>query len=174
MNDSQMRAYWAEWRNCSSALKALGHPGDDYQRKALQADAIGGVEKSSAKLTNAELTRVLAKFRSYSKPADFAAQMHAEEEPGEKRAATLREIERLAEARGVRGGLKGVSSYFKKFLAEVPVEKATGDKLRRLLYVLKNRPGKAPASPALSASPAPAKRASAAEDEFRVPGGVEF
>jgi len=170
MNAGQITLYWREWRLASEALKGLGHPGDDYQRKALQADAIGGVEKSSKKLTNAELTKVLAKFRSFSSPADFKAQMHAEEEPDARRAATLAEIKRLAKARGIRGGLGGVSGYFKKFLGGVAVEGATDDKLRRLLYVLKSRPAKTTANPAPTATAAAAD----ATAEFRTTEEVEF
>lgn len=173
MTPAQLTLYWREWRAAAQAMKQLGHAGDDYQRRALQADAIGGVEKSSKDLTNAELTKVLAKFRSYSQPGNFSAQMHAEEEPEARHAATLAEIERLGAARGIKGGRAGVSRYFSKFLGGVPVEKATPDKLRRLLYVLKNRPGKAPASPAPAApaptatpSPAPVENTAGWDGEF--------
>lgn len=156
MTDKQLQLYFREWRAASAALKALGHAGDDYQRKALQADAIGGIEKSAKDLTNAELTKVLAKFRSYSQPADLGAQLKAEDEPAQRRAATLAEIVRLAAARGVNGGVPAVSRYFHKFLADQPLDKVSDDKLRRLLWVLKNRPAKAPATPAQAARPAPA------------------
>ena len=155
MTDKQLQLYFREWRAASAALKALGHAGDDYQRKALQADAIGGIEKSAKDLTNAELTKVLAKFRSYSQPADLGAQLKAEDEPAERRAATLAEIVRLAAARGVNGGVPAVSRYFHKFLADQPLDKASDDNLRRLLWVLKNRPAKA-ATPSQAARPAPA------------------
>jgi hypothetical protein len=86
MNAAQLTLYWREWRACSQALKALGKEHDDVIRRALQADAIGGIDKSSKALTNAELTRVLARFRSYSRPGDLNAQLKAEEEPEQTRA----------------------------------------------------------------------------------------
>ncbi|MEN9841696.1 MAG: hypothetical protein RL376_1496 [Verrucomicrobiota bacterium] len=139
MNEKQLTLYWREWRACSLALKALGRECDDVVRKALQADAIGGIDKSSKKLTNAELTRVLAKFRSWSKADDLNAQMHAENEPGERRAAALKQIEQLGADCGLRGGLAGVSTYFKKWLNGKAVGMCDDDTLRKLVFLLKRR-----------------------------------
>lgn len=156
MNAAQLTLYWCEWRACAGALKELGRPADDVVRKALQADAIGGFDKSSKKLTNAELTRVLARFRSYSRPADFPAQMHAQEEPEKMRAETLKRIEALGVEVGIKGGLVGVSTYFKRWLGGKAVGICDDDTLRKLTGILERRKAEggvpAPRKPAAPAA----------------------
>ena len=154
MNPSQLTLYWREWRAAASALKELGKESDDVVRKALQADAIGGIDKSSKKLTNAELTRVLARFRSYSRPADFAAQMRAQEEPEARRALTIQQIERLAAESGIKGGLGGVSIYFKRWLGGKAVGLCDGDTLRKLVFILERRKTEqGPSTPPTTSAP---------------------
>lgn len=139
MNTAQTTLYWREWRLCAKALEELGRPCDDAARKAIQSDAIGHIDKSSKKLTNAELTRVLAKFRSWSKADDLGAQMKAENEPGERHAAALKTIERLGGECGIKGGLKGVSTYFQKWLNGKAVGMCDADTLRKLVFILEKR-----------------------------------
>lgn len=139
MTNAQITLYWREWRACQEALRALGRPCDDEVRHALQADAIGGFTKSSKKLTNDQLTRVLARFRSYSRPGDLGAQLHVEDEPEARRAAMLAEIERLAEAAGIKGGLAGVSTYFQRWLGGKAVGLVDADTLRKLAFILRKR-----------------------------------
>jgi hypothetical protein len=158
MTEKQLTLYWREWRACKEALQALGRPCDDEVRHALQADAIGGFTKSSKKLTNDQLTRVLARFRSYSQPGNLGAQLHAENEPEDRRAATLAEIERLAEAAGIRGGLAGVSTYFQRWLRGKAVGLVDDDTLRKLSFILRKRIGEMRGKPATAA---PAKAPSA-------------
>ena len=81
MNAAQLQLYWYEWRACAEALKKLGKRCDDEMRKTIQRSALAERTKSSKELSNAELTAVLAKFRSFSRPGDFDAQMHAQAEP---------------------------------------------------------------------------------------------
>jgi hypothetical protein len=166
---AQLTLYWREWRACAEALKALGKASDDVVRKALQADAIGGIDKSSKKLTNAELTRVLAKFRSYSRPADFAAQMRAQEEPEARRAATIQKIEQLGAEVGIRGGLAGVSTYFKKWLGGKAVGLCDDDTLRKLVFILERRKAERGAGAGVSKADAPAMQEPAAAQAEPVP-----
>lgn len=169
---AQLTLYWREWRACAIALKELGRPADDVVRKALQADAIGGIDKSSKKLTNAELTRVLARFRSYSRPADFGAQMRAQEEPERVRAETIKKIEALGGECGISGGLAGVSRYFQRWLGGKAVEICDDDTLRKLAGILERRkaeggvqPLRKPAAPAVQAAAAQAAQAAPAAEQ---------
>lgn len=139
MTPQQTALYWREWAACSKALKALGHNGDDDQRKSLQRSALGERTISSKHLTNPQFTLVLAKFRSFSQPDDLAAQMHAQEEPEQRRADTLAKIEQLARDTGINGGLNGVSTYFKKWLGGIPIERQGDDTLRKLVGIMQAR-----------------------------------
>jgi hypothetical protein len=173
MTKAQITLYWREWRACKEALQALGRACDDEVRHALQADAIGGFTKSSKKLTNAELTRVLARFRSFSRPGDLGAQLHAEDEPEARRAAMLAEIERLGEAAGIKGGLAGLSTYFKRWLGGKAVGLVDDDTLRKLSFILRKRigemggkPGPAPAAKPAPTEPVPAENPIEWDGEF--------
>jgi hypothetical protein len=155
MNPSQLSLYWREWRACSDALKALGHRGDDDQRKSLQRSALGELTISSKALTNAQLTAVLAKFRSFSQPGNLNAQLHAEDDAGEQVAKAHARIERLAVDCGIKGGLAGVSTYFKKWLGGKSVVALDRDTLRKLEGILRRRKEQGASMPA--AKPAAAK-----------------
>jgi len=149
MNPAQQSLYFREWGKARKALADLGRPHDDAARKDIQKNALGGVVKSSKFLTNAELTKVLAKFRSYSEPGNFDAQMHAEEDPEQQRQALLKRIETLAGECDIDGGLDGVTGYFKKFLCQMPVVRVDYDTLRKLAGILERRKAQmAPKAPA--------------------------
>lgn len=139
MNAAQTALYWREWNECKKALLDLGKLGNDDQRKSLQRAAIGERTKSSKDLTNAELTAVIAKFRSFSRPDDFDAQMQAENDGEERIEAMRNKVAKLALECGINGGLKGVSNYFKKWLGGVAVEQLEAGKLRKLVFVLERR-----------------------------------
>jgi hypothetical protein len=159
MNPSQLSLYWREWRACSEALKKLGHRGDDDQRHSLQRSALNERTVSSKNLTNAQLTAVLAKFRSFSQPGNLNAQLHAEDDAGEQAAKAHARIERLAVDCGIKGGLAGVSVYFKKWLGGKSVATLDRDTLRKLEGILRRRkeqgPGTTAAKP-VAAKPVPA------------------
>jgi hypothetical protein len=112
MTPKQTALYWREWAACRRALIALGHQGDDTQRRALQRNALGERTISSKALTNDQFDAVLAKFRSYSQPDDLDAQLRQIDQP-EQRAADLRErIASLSERCGIDGGATGLERYF--------------------------------------------------------------
>lgn len=146
MNLDQQNLYFYVWGECRKALAKHGRPHDDAARKALQKDALGGTVKSSKSLTNAELTKVLAKFRTWSEPGNFAAQMHAQEEP-EKRLATLRDrVLQLASDCGINDGARGVENYFWKWLNNRKLPQLDADTLRKLAFILERRKAQLPAA----------------------------
>ena len=170
MNSSQLQLYWYEWRECAGALRKLGKRCDDDMRKTIQRSALAERTKSSKDLTNAELTAVLAKFRSFSRPGDFDAQMHAQEEPDQRMAQWKAKIERLGAECGIKGGLSGVEGYFWKWLKNKKVCQLDESTLRKLAFILERRKaqqaeeaGTATTPPAAAATRAPvAKPAPAA------------
>ena len=139
MNAAQQSLYFRVWGECRKALAEHGRPHDDAARKALQKEALGGTVKSSKNLTNAELTKVLAKFRTWSEPANFAAQMHAEEDP-EARVKNLRDrVELLGKECGIEGGVSGVEHYFWKFLQKKKLPQLDERTLQKLAGILERR-----------------------------------
>lgn len=84
MSPAQVALYWREWSACQAVRKARGLSVGDTARHALTAEALGGAEKSMKVLRNHELDRVLAKFRSFSRPDDLGAQLAAEELPEQR------------------------------------------------------------------------------------------
>ena len=163
MNAAQQSLYFRVWGECRTALKEHGRPHDDAARKALQAQALGGTVKSSKNLTNAELTKVLAKFRTWSEPGNFAAQMHAEEDPEQRRQALIKRAETLGGECGIRDGIDGLGSYFKKWLSGVPVVRLDADTLRKLVGILERRKAQLPATPKAQPKPAPVPVVAAVE-----------
>jgi hypothetical protein len=161
MNAAQTALYWREWSECRKALLDLGKLGNDDQRKSLQRSAIGERTKSSKDLTNAELTAVIAKFRTFSRPGDFNAQMHAVEEPGQRIETMRNKVAKLAVECGINGGFKGVSNYFKKWLGGVAVEQLDAEKLRKLVFILERRKAEKSAAPATGQKTASQSAASA-------------
>lgn len=86
MTPNQQKLYWREWGACRRALRKLGRsPAEaDAMRKeihVLAGAAKYGRPKSSAWLNNADLDKVLAIFRSYSDPANLAAQIRYVDQP---------------------------------------------------------------------------------------------
>lgn len=139
MNPSQQSLYFREWGKARTALAGLGRPNDDTVRKALQREALGGTVKSSKVLTNGELTKVLAKFRTWSEPNNLNAQMHAEEEPGQRIADYRATIELLSGACGIKDGRRGVEAYYWKFLGGKKLCELGVDTLRKLVFVMDKR-----------------------------------
>jgi hypothetical protein len=86
ISSRQNAAYWAEWAKCRAALAELGRNCDDSARHGLHVEALG-YQKSSKQFTNPELTKVLAKFRSYSDAGNLAAQLKPEEDEEQTRAS---------------------------------------------------------------------------------------
>ncbi len=75
----------SQWRK---ARKDAGRTATDADRHALYAKALGR-DKSSKHFTNADLTKVLAALRAVYDPANFDAQMQAQNDP-ERRVEDLR------------------------------------------------------------------------------------
>jgi hypothetical protein len=96
MTAAQRSLYFCTWADCRKALAALGRDASDTARHALQAEALDGKKKSSTALTNSELDRVLAKFRSYSEPGDLNAQLKPEEDAEARRASLIERCEKAA------------------------------------------------------------------------------
>lgn len=139
MNAKQQSLYFREWGKARKALADHGRANDDAARKALQAEALGGKVKSSKVLTNEEFTKVLAKFKAWSEPANFDAQMHAEEDPAARLAALHETIAELAEECGINNGAAGINSYFKNWLAARTFETLTERELQQLRGIMERR-----------------------------------
>lgn len=92
LTSRQNAAYWAEWSKCRDALAELGRNCDDSARHGLHVEALG-YAKSSKQFTNPELTKVLAKFRSYSDAGNLSAQLKPEEEEDQTRAGLRTRID---------------------------------------------------------------------------------
>jgi hypothetical protein len=76
----QMALYWREWAACKVVRKARGLCATDEARHALHAQALG-MDKSTKDLTNRDFDRILAIFRTFSRPDDLNAQLRAEDQP---------------------------------------------------------------------------------------------
>lgn len=184
MNPAQTMLYFREWRACADALKALGRPYDNEVRHALQADAIGGFTKSSKKLTNGELTKVLARFRSYSQPGNLAAQLKPEDEPTQTRADYFARIDAAlfailpdAKCRCQHGFEPNARRAYGNAIAKkswhaANVEALDDTGLRKFTHALEARagikPGKATAAPVQTtrSTPAPEPAATEWDGEF--------
>ena len=82
MNAGQIRLYRFEVAEWVKACRKLGRPCDDDARRALHKSV--GAPDSSKDFSQDNLTRVIAKMRSFSQPGNFNAQMHAEEDAGQR------------------------------------------------------------------------------------------
>lgn len=82
MTTSQQKFYWREWAACRRALIALGNTAKeaDALRHDLHYKALNK-SKSSKLLTNVDLDKILATFRSYSRPSDLDTQLDAINQP---------------------------------------------------------------------------------------------
>lgn len=68
MTPAQNGRYWKKWSEVRKLLTSLGEysaADADAERRAIQARALGGVEKSSKDLTNKELDKVYDAFDAY-------------------------------------------------------------------------------------------------------------
>ncbi len=83
---AQVALYWREWSACKKARAARGLCITDAARHALHREALGR-ECSMTELGNDDLTRVLGAFRAFSRPDDVNAQLHAIDDPKERRDA---------------------------------------------------------------------------------------
>jgi hypothetical protein len=72
MTPKQTAWYWREWQSVVGACKRFGYPNPD--RHELHRRALGR-DKSSKGFTNADLDKVIAVFRSVSKPNSVEAQL---------------------------------------------------------------------------------------------------
>ncbi len=67
MSPSQHGRYWRDWGRVRKVLIDLGEfskADADAQRKVIQAEALGGVKKSSKDLTNDDLDEVFKAFKA--------------------------------------------------------------------------------------------------------------
>ncbi len=105
MNQAQLRLYRFEWAQTRKWLRAHGRTPEraDAMRHELHKAAIG-IDKSSLDLTNGELDKVLAKFRSYSDGANLDAQLDAQEQPEMRRQALIANARELASKVVARAG----------------------------------------------------------------------
>jgi hypothetical protein len=78
MSLKQNSLYWREWAAVLRQCRASGLATPD--RHALHAAALGA-DKSHLAFTNEDLDRVLAEFRSYSRPADLVTQLRQLNQP---------------------------------------------------------------------------------------------
>lgn len=145
MSPAQRSLYFCAWADCRKALIALGRDASDEARHALQAEALGGKTKSSTALTNSELDRVLAKFRSFSAPGDLNAQLKPEEDAEAKRGLAMERCYRVSHV-FVTGSGPMVSLHRRNWL-NVPARRVGGvdfeqldaDGMTKLAHVLEER-----------------------------------
>jgi hypothetical protein len=150
MNASQRGMYHGEKSKWQAARRAFGRPCDDAALRALHASV--GAPHSSTAFSQDDLTRVIGAFKAVSAMDDFNAQMHAQ---GTYKERALVEIETLAKETGIKGGLKGVSGYFKKWLVGIPVERQGDETLRKLVGIMHRRKAQL-AKPQPAPAPTPA------------------
>lgn len=103
MSPLQKSLYWREWSACKKALSLLGYTTTlelEAQRHRLHIDALGR-DASSKTLKNAELDRILAKFRSFSRPDDLTAQLKQLDQPEQRMEAYRARALALADEIGV-------------------------------------------------------------------------
>lgn len=95
MTPAQIKLYWREWaatwRAITAARPDLTYRDAGIERHSLHRRALG-YPKSSADLDNGEFDKVLAAFRSVSRPDDLRAQLRQINQP---RGRMLWKIERV-------------------------------------------------------------------------------
>jgi len=134
MNQKQHGMYRGEQAKWETACRALGRPCDDAARRALHKKV--GAPHSSADFSQDNLTAMIGEFKAVSAMGDFNAQIKAQ---GTIKERHLAEIEQLAKDTGIKGGLKGVSNYYRNFLSGKPVEKNGDGTLGKLVGMMKSR-----------------------------------
>lgn len=145
MTEAQKKLYWREWNACAKVRRARGLGVADANRHALHVEALGK-DVSMLDLTQLQFDRVLAKFRSYSKPDDLGAQLRADDQDENRRTRALAEIEALADRAGINGGIDGVSRYFHRWLKGKPVGDLDFRTLKVVSGMLKRRLNQQPAT----------------------------
>jgi hypothetical protein len=91
MTTEQNKMYWAEWNKVREVIKAergWSAAQADAYRHVITEQALG-MPKSSTKLTNLELDRVLMKFRAILDPDNFSAQMRLQDQPEDRRVIVM-------------------------------------------------------------------------------------
>src|SRR5690349_1327011 len=78
MTRAQDSLYWREWGAAGRRCRESNLPAPD--RHALHIAALGA-DKSHVDFTNADFDKVLAQFRSISRPADVSAQLQQIDQP---------------------------------------------------------------------------------------------
>lgn len=84
LSRAQVALYWREWSACKAVRKARGLCITDEARHALHREALGQ-DKSMTAFSNRDLDRVLAIFRTFSRPDDLSSQLRAEEQPNARK-----------------------------------------------------------------------------------------
>ncbi len=171
MNTGQIRAYRAEVAKWKDACVKLGRPCDDDARRALHAEC--RAPASSTKFTNAQLDRVLARLRSFSRMDDLAAQLKPDEEANKRRLAAMRRcydaVAGLTSAGNDGRASLGRANYLDRVSESVcgqPFDGLPEEKLVKLAFVLENRlraRGKAPRPVVDPVVPVPAAEPAAAD-----------
>lgn len=75
MNQAQHKLYFREWNKCRQALRKFGYSPKDADAKRDQINTSVSGQRSSKKLNNTHLTKVLAIFWSYSEAARLDLQL---------------------------------------------------------------------------------------------------
>lgn len=140
MTERQTAFYWRSWARARKALLAGGlTPAQaDERRHALHAKALGS-DKSSKRLTNADLDLVLAAFAAVADDSDLNAQLRALDQPEERRARLNARILELAEAVGIDGGMPGVERYWHHILKGRSLAIAEEGLLAQIIVKLERR-----------------------------------
>ncbi len=145
MTPAQKTLYWREWSACSKARKAKGLLVSESVRHELHQTALG-YHKSSQALTNREFDKVLGVFRSFSRPDDLNAQLHAIEGTEDRRKEYRRRA-LAAVAVFIHGDDKPHSEYLQDRYLDGVARKVTGthfdecdeDQLRKVTAIVERR-----------------------------------
>lgn len=155
MNANQRRLYFTEWSQCRKALAHHNPHADtaeiEEKRHEMHVRALG-YDKSSAKLSNDEFDRVLAVFRSFSRPADLGAQLRQQDQPITRCFALANDtLDRIGEVYGPkqrRAYLEGMA----RRMIKKPLDDLTTQEWAKLLAALNYQARRAAAKPQPSAA----------------------
>lgn len=168
MTAGQIKVYRVELAKWRAACTALGRPCDEAARMALHAEC--GAPSSSTQFTNAQLDRVLAKFRSFSDGGNLAAQLRPDADAERRRNAAQRRcydaVATLTRSPSVDDPQQSRrrANYLESMAQRICKRSFDGldeAALFKLAHVLESRAGTAPA-------------AALADAEFRTVDPVEF
>ncbi len=152
MNPAQKRLYWWEWGQVRDHLAAKGVSAGqiEKERHALHVRALGK-DKSSTRLTNTELDKVIGVFRATWDGGNLEAQMRQLDQ-ADRRSDMLRaRIVQLAEECGVADGVDGIEAYFRNWLKGRSYASLNERELQQLQGILVRRKTQLPkAAPSVS------------------------